>query len=117
MASVTLGEFNEPQPDIVIAHPRCLACYERPEMDDIFALVEVADSALRTDMGFKRDLYARYGVKDYLVVDVNGLCLRRFHSPTADGYSICERLSREDAFALIALPDVPLDVARFLPPA
>jgi Uma2 family endonuclease len=67
---VGLGTFSEPEPDLVIlmsvpddymrAHPHA---------EDVLLLVEVADASLDFDLGLKRDLYARYHVSEYWIVD------------------------------------------------
>ena len=40
--------------------------------DEVFLVVEVAEApSLRTDLGVKAALYARFGVPEYWVIDVN----------------------------------------------
>jgi Uma2 family endonuclease len=39
-------------------------------VQDVLLLIEVADSSLAFDQGTKRDLYARFGVGEYWVVDI-----------------------------------------------
>ena len=50
-------------------------------------IVEIADTTSGYDLGTKRDLYARYGVPEYWVIDVKGGCVVQFWSPRAEGYA------------------------------
>src|ERR1041384_3203670 len=63
--SVRLNERNEPQPDLVILRRRP-DFYERSTAgpDDIFLVIEVADSSLDFDREIKAPLYARTGIQE-----------------------------------------------------
>lgn len=50
-------------------------------------LVEVSPSSLRHDLGRKFRMYARAGVPEYWVADVNGLRIMRFHAPAGEAYT------------------------------
>jgi len=114
--SLALGEFDEPEPDILVLPPALDLDRRDPEPHEVYAVIELADSSLRYDTGFKRGLYARFAIAEYLVVDLNGAILFR-HTQPADGeFRTIERLGRGDRFRLLAVPDVELDVDRFLPP-
>jgi Uma2 family endonuclease len=49
-------------------------------------LVEVSDSSLSYDQGIKLNLYARYAIAEYWVVDVEGRRIVTYREPTAKGY-------------------------------
>ena len=67
--SVRLSNHDVPDPDIAIT--------DAPEGKGILPLealklvIEVSDTTLAKDLGFKEALYARAGVPDYWVIDVN----------------------------------------------
>lgn len=68
---VDLGADSELEPDLVLLKRRPDDyCEAHPQADDVLLLVEVADASLAFDLGAKRDLYARFGVCEYWVVDV-----------------------------------------------
>jgi Uma2 family endonuclease len=116
-ASVALGEFNEPQPDILIVPPeqeRLDAPEPRP--DEIWAVVEIADSSLLKDTGPKRALYERFEIRDYLVADVGGARLLRYAPRSSGSYGEPAVLGHGDRFRLAAIPDVELEAGAFLPP-
>jgi len=114
--SLALGDFDEPAPDILVL-PSALDLHLRdPEPHEVYAVIELAGSSLRHDTGFKRRLYARFAIAEYLVVDLNGGVLLR-HTQPADGeFRSLERLGRGDHMRLLAVPNIELDVDRFLPP-
>lgn len=71
-ATTYLGETSEVQPDLSLRiRPECGGQARReglylggaPEL-----VVEVSESSLATDLGVKRDLYRRSGVREYVVV-------------------------------------------------
>jgi Uma2 family endonuclease len=71
LSPVDLGDLSEPEPDLSIVKPRPDDYAEaHPKAEDVLLLVEVADTSLAFDLGLKRDLYARFGVREYWVVDV-----------------------------------------------
>ena len=67
--SVRLSDYDVPDPDIAIT--------DAPEGDGILPLkalklvIEVSDTTLVRDLGFKEELYARAGVPEYWVIDIN----------------------------------------------
>jgi Uma2 family endonuclease len=117
MASVQLGEYSEPQPDILVL-PRKLNEFvlREPDPAEAYAVIEISDSSLRKDTGIKRRLYGKFRVLDYLVVDVKARELLRYTGPFDEWDAKPERLSPGGTFHLVSLPDIELDVDRFLAP-
>lgn len=115
--SVPLGEHNVPLTDIGIFTLDEKGYFGRPpRVDEALAIVEVADASLNKDIGPKRDLYARCGVTEYLISDIENRLLRRYTNPDADRYRGLEHLRYGDTFSLKTIPDITLDVDGFLPP-
>jgi Uma2 family endonuclease len=85
---VNLGEFSEPQPDVMLLRPReDFYAGKIPEAADVLLIIEVSDSTLAFDQSTKRALYARHGVVEYWIVDVEGKRIQVHREPTANGYS------------------------------
>ena len=60
--SVGLGEYNEPQPDIVLMRPKDdFYAKELPGPSDILLIVEIAQSSLEYDRTIKARIYAERG--------------------------------------------------------
>jgi Uma2 family endonuclease len=115
MISIPLGDRSEPEPDIAILAALPYRRLNRaPEPAEVYAMIELADSSLAKDTRTKRRLYARFGLADYLVVDLNADILLHFSSPAGDDYPEPRTLRRGDRFALAALPEIELEAERFL---
>lgn len=86
---------SEPQPDLAILAPR-EDFYRRkhPAPADVLLLIEVSDSTLRYDLGMKVPLYARHGIRELWVVDLQHGELHAFGSPQ-DGQYLERRVTRE----------------------
>jgi Uma2 family endonuclease len=112
--SFPLGSRNEPHPDITVLAPRSYRHDQPPAMTEIFALIELADSSLAKDLGPKLALYARFGIADYLVVDLDGRRLLHHSDPHELGYRRVVALAEGADFTLSAIPDVRLSATPFL---
>lgn len=67
---ITLAD-SEPEPDIAIVRlPDTRYLKHHPYPEDIYWLVEVADTTLTYDLDTKRKLYAASGIKEYWVINV-----------------------------------------------
>ncbi len=90
---VVLGDLSEPQPDLAILRPRAdLYANEHPEPEDILLLIEVADTTLAYDREVKVPIYARHGVPEVWIADLNGAAVEVNRQPTATGYARKQRL-------------------------
>jgi Uma2 family endonuclease len=70
-AIVLSGSNSRPQPDITILRWRDdLYRGKRPTAEDVILLVEVAQSSLKYDRGYKLALYAEAGIPEYWIVNL-----------------------------------------------
>lgn len=81
--SAHLDDHSLPEADIVIAD---IVQEKFVSSPNVRLLIEVADSSLSHDLGRKLRLYARNGVPEYWVADVNGREIIRFHAPAGEAY-------------------------------
>ena len=85
--SVQLSDDTMPQPDIALLKFREDGYIDKhPDGSDILLVVEVADSSVDSDFGRKLKLYARYGVQEVWVLNVQTDTLHFFRSRTDVGY-------------------------------
>ncbi|SEL93032.1 Putative restriction endonuclease [Sphingomonas palmae] len=81
-ASIAVPPNNVPEPDITLT--------SEPDgsglipLNSVRLVVEVADTTLRSDLTLKATVYARHGVAEYWVADVNGRVLHQMWSPEND---------------------------------
>ena len=77
-------------------------------------VVEVAQSSLRVDLGFKAPLYASAGIPEYWVLDLDYDRLIVHRDPCGDGYGACFELGADEEVTASALELPPLRVAEAL---
>ena len=57
---------SEPEPDITIVRsPDTLYLNRHPYPEDIYWIIEIADSTIQKDLGTKKELYANSGIEEY----------------------------------------------------
>lgn len=88
--SVILDDETMPQPDIVVAR-------DAPENAPLPAalvmlVVEISDTTAKFDLGTKADIYARSGIAEYWVADVNARVVHQMHSPIDGTYAVRRRI-------------------------
>lgn len=106
---VRLGEHEEPQPDLVVLRPRPDDYTTRlPEPADVLLLVEVADSSLEHDRDLKAPLYARAGIPEYWLWDLDNRQVLVHRGPTPEGYASIETFDRASTVSPAAFPEIRL---------
>lgn len=100
---VNLGDFSEPQPDLMLLKPRTDFCATRlPEAQDVLLLVEVSDGTPSFDQGGKLRLYSRHMITEYRVIDIDKQCVATYRGPKPE----TERCTQERQFKGTDILDV-----------
>lgn len=102
--SVQLSLDHEPQPDLMILRLRDDYDDHIPTPADVMLLIEVSDSTLQYDRKVKLPLYARAGIPEVWIVDVNGLRLTRYSHPEDGTYQVVRRAKRGQVLASTTVP-------------
>jgi Uma2 family endonuclease len=106
---VRLGEWSEPDPDVTLLRRRDdYYASGHPIPADILLLVEVADTSLDYDRGVKLPLYARMGIPEVWLVDLQADVLVVYRDPSPEGYCLVRTVRRGETLAPLAFPDRPL---------
>jgi Uma2 family endonuclease len=108
-----LHDRSEPEPDLVILQPDTPEDHH-PEPADVFLVIEVAESSLRTDRGRKRTTYARAGIPEYWIVDLLHDRIEVYRDPVRARYQSVWLASRGEMISPLFAPDLMVDVARIL---
>lgn len=112
---LVLSERSAPQPDVVLLRSRADRYYtSHPVAADALLAAEVADTTLEYDVEVKRPLYARAGVVELWIVDIERRALHVFREPE-QGYSIHGILTASNNVAVGALADVAFPVSSLFP--
>ena len=83
--SVDMSPDGLPEPDLFITDTRPTTGAVR--LETVVLIAEVADTSLALDLGDKAELYARHGVPEYWVIDVQGRVVHQMWAPGAGGYA------------------------------
>ena len=112
---LTLGEGFEPQPDVTVLR-RQPEGYRRshPGPDDVLLLIEVSDASLEYDRGTKVPLYARAGIAEVWLVDLDGARIEVYRNPAPDGYRDTRAVTHDGTLSPAAFPDITVPVAEVL---
>ena len=112
---VRMGEHSEPEPDLTLLRPR--ADYYReiaPGAADVLLIVEVSDSTQRYDRRVKVPLYARHGVPEVWVIDLENRLVHFHRRPSGEAYADMSASERPGVTPVAALAGVAIDLAGLL---
>jgi Uma2 family endonuclease len=112
---VRLGDHSEPQPDLMLLRP-VADCYRKqhPRPDDVFLLIEIADTSLATDREEKLPAYGQAGIKEVWIVNLVDEVVEVYREPHFTGYGSKAVLRAGDIAAPQAFPDLAVNVAELL---
>lgn len=114
---VQLDDYSEPEPDIAVVMPNPLDYDDHhPTASEVFLMIEIADSSLKYDREVKAPVYARSGIVDYWVLDVNARKLHVYHLPSQNGYQSEAILTEDVTISPLAFPECVIAVREMLRP-
>jgi Uma2 family endonuclease len=102
---VNVDENNEPEPDLVVLRTPLQELGRKAQPEDVLLVVEVAASSLAMDRSIKADLYARAGIPDYWVLDIENRRMIVHREPTGGKYNSVVAYSEEESVAPLAAPE------------
>lgn len=111
-----IAKRSVPQPDLALLAPRADDYRDsHPTAAEILLAVEVSDTTLRFDLDKKVPLYARSGIPEVWVVDVNAAAVRVYREPTAGAYRVSFTASGEERVASLLVPQVWVALRELFP--
>ncbi|MGH2372488.1 MAG: Uma2 family endonuclease [bacterium] len=102
---VRLDGFSVPQPDLAVLRPRSYAA-AHPGPEDVLVIIEVSDTSLGYDKEVKLPLYARSGVPEVWIVDLERATVVVCRAPSAEGYREIRQYGAGQRITIEALPRV-----------
>ncbi len=113
--SIPVGIRSEPQPDLVLLrrNPDFYAQSD-PGPADILLVVEVGDTSAGYDRDIKLPFYARAGLGEIWLVDLQNEIIEVYRHPVQQGYHDVQRFGRGHSVSPLIFADVTLAVDQIL---
>ena len=110
-----VGPTSEVLPDLMLLQPPPERYREaHPTPEDVLLVVEVAETSLTYDRDVKGPLYARHGIPEYWLVNLEADRVLVHWRPEKEGYAEVKALEPEADLTPKALPDVRIPVRAIL---
>ncbi|MEO1762383.1 MAG: Uma2 family endonuclease [Cyanobacteria bacterium J06629_18] len=114
---IQLDDYSEPEPDIAVVKIDQLDYADHhPTPDEVYLVIEVADTTFKKDCETKGKAYAAAGIIDYWVLDVIKRQLHVFREPSENGYKSEVILKDNDVVSALNFSDLNIDISEMLPP-
>ncbi|MGI8746373.1 MAG: Uma2 family endonuclease [Bryobacteraceae bacterium] len=106
--------YSDPEPDVIVLNRPFETIGRKANPEDIVLVVEVSDTTLGLDTSRKAALYARAGIPDYWVLDINGRRIIVHRDPLGSAYKSITAFSENEAVAPLAAPGASVCAADLL---
>ncbi|MGB3636927.1 MAG: Uma2 family endonuclease [Rivularia sp. (in: cyanobacteria)] len=114
---IQLDDYSEPEPDIAVVKIDPLDYADHhPIPDEVYLVIEVADTTFKKDCETKGKAYAAAGIVDYWVLDVINRQLHVFREASENGYKSEVILKDNDTISPLNFPDLTINILEMLPP-
>lgn len=109
-----LTDFDEPEPDVVLADLTKYDGKRHPRADEVILVVEVSDSTLKYDRDTKIPLYAAARIPEVWIVNLIDNIIEVHQDPSNGIYKLAKIYTPGDSLHSKALPDFSLEVDKIL---
>lgn len=109
---ITLPNGSEPQPDIAVCQRRDYSSHH-PYPENIFWVIEYANTSFDRDLKIKSGIYAEVGIQEYWIVNLQKNELMVMRSPQSREYS-SQITMQMGVIMPLAFPDLEISVDRII---
>jgi Uma2 family endonuclease len=112
---IVLDDFSEPEPDVSVLKFR--EDYYRgahPRPNDVLFVIEVSETTVQFDRQVKTPLYARAGIREFLLISLPDEHAEYYSRPERASCQDTKILRRGDRFESAIAPGLTLDVGKIL---
>ena len=105
---------SEPEPDLIVLKSPSrdfLVGSTKPGPDDLRLIVEISSATVRFDLTVKAALYARAGIAEYWVLDLNQKRMGVHRDPRIGEYQSVVWYGEKESVSPLAAPDAQFSVA------
>lgn len=103
------AQASSPHPDMLWIAKR-VSGTASPGPDEVFLVIEVADSSLDDDRGEKAQLYADAEIPDYWIVNLVNRCVEVYRDPKNGHFQSVTTHDPGERIRPLLFPDYPLDL-------
>ncbi len=116
---IYLNDNTAPEPDAVLKrwNPPGSGQLGRTTPEDVYLVIEFADTSLAYDRGAKLARYAVAGIPEVWVANLQAQEVTSYAEPSGSEYAAVRTYRAGDSVSPRAFPDVVLAVSDFMPPA
>jgi len=112
---VLIDDYSQPEPDVALLKPRNdYYSEEHPAARDVLLVVEVADTSVEYDRQVKAPLYARAGVGEMWLVNLQEDAVEVYTRPENGAYRDRKQFKRGDSISLTVIPGLTVGVEEIL---
>ncbi|WP_308253439.1 Uma2 family endonuclease [Geminocystis sp. GBBB08] len=114
---IIVNDFSQPEPDIAIVKYDSLDYDDRhPNATEVYLIIEIADTTLKTDLEVKRQLYASANIPEYWVLDLKQRQLYVYRESNSQDYQTTMILSDQESISPLNFPETEIKVSEMLRP-
>ena len=104
---IVLNKYSEPEPDIsVLRRTENFYFDQSPDPEDIYLVIEISDTTLEKDRTIKMEQYAKSGIAEYWIINIQGEQMEIHLSPQEDGYGSIQHLKKGQKFKSLLLGEI-----------
>ena len=112
---IALDAFSEPEPDLVLLHPRAdFYASAHPSAADVLLAVEVADTSADYDREVKLPLYAQAGLPEVWLIDLQKSRIEVYAQPQGGAYQQRIEVTADATLTSPTIPQLALAAADLL---
>lgn len=100
---VAEGQIFDPDVAVLKRHGGDAYKHKHAGPDDILLIVEAALSSMKRDAQIKMPVYARAGIAEYWIADIENQTLIVHREPTASGYGLIQKFTGETPVSPVAI--------------
>ncbi|BAQ66186.1 hypothetical protein GM3709_2951 [Geminocystis sp. NIES-3709] len=114
---IIVNDFSQPEPDIAIVKYDPLDYDDRHlNVTEVYLIIEIADTTLKTDLEVKRQLYASANIPEYWVLDLKQRQLHVYRQPQNQDYQRAIIVTHHDIVKPLNFSETEIKVSEMLRP-
>lgn len=111
---VRISDFNEPEPDFVLADLTKFDGKRHPRPEETLLIVEVSDTTLKYDRDTKLALYAEVEIPEVWIVNLKNDIVEVHQKPGVGIYQLAQIYKRGERVKSSILPNLEIEVDKIL---